>query len=135
MKGKVASEKKLRVLLVENHPDTLECLTFYLEDLGHIVLTATCLAEAMKVLPDSQCDVLISDIGLPDGTGWDLLEKTTLPHPIFAVAMSGFGSKSDHSRSLSAGYRHHLLKPLTPSQLDQVLAEAIETRRPSPPAT
>jgi len=113
-----------RILVVENHPDTLLALRLYLEDLGHTVFTAVDIADALAKLPVVHCDILISDIGLPDGTGWDLLERAgPLPHT-FAIAMSGFGMNADSDRSRAAGFRHHLLKPFKPEELDRILQEA-----------
>ncbi len=116
----------LRVFVVENHPDTLRSMRMYLELMGHTVASACTSAEAVAAVPDARCDVLISDIGLPDGDGWDLL-RTLHEHghaPAFAIAMSGFGMNADHVRSHAVGYRHHLLKPFAPSALDAMLAEA-----------
>ena len=118
--------RPLRILLVENHADTLRWLTLYLEELGHTVMTARTLGEAKAVLPQCDCDVLISDIGLPDGTGWELLEQAQLSRPLFAIAMSGFGMNADNARSLKAGYRYHLLKPFKTAELDKLLKEAEE---------
>jgi CheY-like chemotaxis protein len=125
MSGSTAT-RPLRILLVENHADTLRWLTLYLEELGHTVVTARTLAEAKAVLPQCDCEVLISDIGLPDGTGWELLEQTQLSRPLFAIAMSGFGMNADNMRSKQAGYRHHLLKPFKIAELDKILKEAEE---------
>ena len=118
---------RMKILLVENHVDTLRWLTLYLEDLGHTVQGARTLAEASAALQSSGCDVLLSDIGLPDGTGWDLLEKAHLTKPPFAIAMSGFGMNADNLRSQAAGYRHHLLKPFKTAELDKILDEAAST--------
>jgi CheY-like chemotaxis protein len=118
----------LAVLVVENHPDTLKYLRMYLEQLGHIVRTASTVKEALLRLSEDPGDVLISDIGLPDGDGWELIERAQLPGRVYAIAMSGFGMGRDHSRSKAAGYRHHLLKPFTPDELDPYLAEASEER-------
>lgn len=115
--------RPLRIFIVENHPDTLESFTFYLESEGHAVLSATSLQDALKRIPGSHCDVLFSDIGLPDGTGWDLLSRLGRDHPPYAVAMSGFGMNADRKKSLAAGYRQHLLKPITPDMIDEVLAD------------
>ena len=114
----------LRVFVVENHPDTLESLQIYLEESGHAVESAGTVADALVALPDANCDVLISDIGLPDGTGWDLLQRLHLPRPIYAIAMSGFGMNADHARSRAAGFRHHVLKPFPLKELDTLLEEA-----------
>ena len=114
----------MNVFIVENHPDTLRSLQMYLEDLGHKVSTAMTVRDALGTLPSLRCEVLICDIGLPDGTGWELLAKLNLPYPIFAVAMSGFGQNADSARSESAGFRRHLLKPFRAAEIDEMLAEA-----------
>jgi CheY-like chemotaxis protein len=121
-------DRHLRVFVVENHADTLLSLQLYLEDLGHSVQTARSLGDAIHKLRCSAVDVLISDIGLPDGTGWDLLEKARLPDRVFAVAMSGFGMNADSARSHAAGYRHHLLKPFKTEELDDILEEAAASK-------
>ncbi len=72
--------------------------------------------------------MLISDIGLPDGDGWQLLAKVILPRPIYAIAMSGYGMASDLARSKAAGYRHHLIKPFPRMALDALLAEAMQEK-------
>jgi CheY-like chemotaxis protein len=114
----------LRIFVVENHADTLYSLRLYLEELGHTVGTARNLGEALSGLPSFDSDVVISDIGLPDGSGWDLLKKARLPGNVVAVAMSGFGMNADSARSMAAGYRHHLLKPFKTDELDKILEEA-----------
>lgn len=122
--------RPLRILLVENHEDTLRWLTLYLEELGHTVVTARTLAEAHAALATSQCEVLLSDIGLPDGTGWELLEHARPSRPLFAIAMSGFGMNADNGRSRAAGYRHHLVKPFKLAELDRLLHEAAQREAP-----
>jgi two-component system CheB/CheR fusion protein len=116
--------RPLRIFVVENHTDTLQCLTLYLEQMGHTVLSAQGLSEAIAALPAADCDVLISDLGLPDGSGWELLGRVHLARPIYAIAMSGFGLGADRARSEAAGYRHHILKPFDPDTLDAMLEEA-----------
>src|SRR5687768_3566984 len=114
----------LRVFIVENHADTREFLTFMLEELGHTVMVADTMSRALRDVPDANCDVLISDIGLPDGDGWQLLARLDLPKPIYAIAMSGFGMASDRMRSKAVGYRHHLVKPMGLEQLENILKDA-----------
>ena len=116
--------RPLRIFIVENHEDTRFLLGLLLEQLGHTVFSATTLGDALDELPDAECDVLISDIGLPDGNGWELMARLGDEAPRYAVAMSGFGMASDRARSLAAGYRHHLLKPVEPTQLERLLDEA-----------
>ncbi|MDQ3189881.1 MAG: response regulator, partial [Pseudomonadota bacterium] len=108
----------------ENHADTREFLTYLLRDLGHTVLVADTMSLALRDVPAANCDVLISDIGLPDGDGWELLARLELPRPIYAIAMSGYGMTSDRIRSKAAGFRHHLVKPMGLEQLEAILGEA-----------
>jgi two-component system CheB/CheR fusion protein len=114
----------MRIFLVENHLDTLKWISRYLESMGHTVVCAKSMNEALEALPGARCEVLISDIGLPDGDGWELLRRAQLPSSIFAIAMSGFGMNADHTKSKAAGFRHHLLKPFVPRELDEALEEA-----------
>jgi CheY-like chemotaxis protein len=68
--------------------------------------------------------VLISDIGLPDGDGWQLMEKLGNHRPRFAIAMSGYGTSNDQRKSHAAGYDHHLVKPFIPDALQALLSGA-----------
>ena len=114
----------MRIFILENHADTLECFRVYLQSLGHEVFSATTLNEALEKLPKTKCDVLFSDIGLPDGTGWDLVAELKDSIPKYAVAMSGFGMVEDRAKSLATGFRHHLLKPVSPETVEKLLCEA-----------
>ena len=118
------ASRPLRIFVVENHEDTRFLLVLLLEQLGHTVFAAASLGEALMALPPAHCDVLISDIGLPDGNGWELMTRLGDERPRYAIAMSGFGMSSDRQRSLGVGYRHHLLKPVEPNQLERLLDEA-----------
>ncbi len=118
----------LRIFLVENHEDTLKYMRMYLELLGHRVSIARDVAEAVEEIPRNDIDLLISDIGLPDGDGWQLLEIVTAERPIFAIAMSGFGMNADRERSRAVGFRHHLIKPFMPEELAPILVEASAAR-------
>lgn len=113
-----------RILVVENHPDTVKWLQLLLEDMGHSVMAVRDLARARAALKEENWDILISDIGLPDGTGWELLENAGERRPPFAIAMSGFGMNADTSRSEQAGFRHHLLKPFRYGELEKLLSQA-----------
>ncbi len=116
----------LRIFVVENHPDTLFYLLMYLESLSHTVASARTMEDALAGMALAEYDVLISDIGLADGTGWELLPQAQARsnRPIFAIAMSGFGLRADQERSRQAGFRHHLLKPIRPEELNDMLREA-----------
>ncbi len=118
----------LRVFVVENNDDTRDLLGLFLESIGHTVRTAATLAEALERWPESTNDVLISDLGLPDGSGWELLGRLPSEPPIFAVAISGFGLRADRERSRAAGFRHHLVKPVDAERLERMLEEARRER-------
>jgi len=117
------SPRQLKIFLVENHQDTLTYLGRYLEQKGHEVATARDMQSALARLPQTRADVLICDIGLPDGDGWELLQKVSSKPP-FAIAMSGYGTASECEKSRAVGYRHHLIKPFVPEELDALLEEA-----------
>ena len=114
----------LRIFVVEDHRDTLKALQIYLEQLGHIVLSARSKAEALREIPRANCHVLISDINLPDGKGWDLIQEVGKLCPHYTIAISGSGMKADRERSAESGFRHHLVKPVLPYKLDTLLEEA-----------
>ena len=116
--------RPLRIFVIENHEDTLDALTRYLVACGHSVVSSLTMEGALSALPTAQIDVLISDIGLTDGDGWELLRRARLNPRIYTIAMSGFGQNSDRKKSVAAGYRKHLLKPFVPDDLDALLAQA-----------
>lgn len=119
----------MRIFIVENHDDTRFLLGLLFEQLGHTVFAAPTLRNALVEIPRSQCDVLIADIRLPDGDGWQLMARLGADKPRYAIAMSGLGMSSDRQRSLDVGYRHHLLKPVEPNQLERLLDEAADETR------
>ncbi len=114
----------VRICLVEDHQDTRELLATLLVMEGYTIRTVASCAQAREALASDRYDVLLSDIGLPDGDGWTLLSSLSAEHrPAYAIAMSGFGASSDSARSAAAGFRHHLTKPLDLSRLLEVLEE------------
>jgi CheY-like chemotaxis protein len=115
--------------LVEDHPDSAEALAHLLASLGHEVTVAGSVAEALAA-DWSAVDVLVSDIGLPDGSGYDLLVEARRRRPrppLRAIALSGYGMESDRERSREAGFHVHLVKPTDLATLEgairQVLAQ------------
>jgi CheY-like chemotaxis protein len=123
-----ATTPPLRVFVVENHDDSRLMLTMLLSQMGHHVESAASMQEALNALPEADPEVLVSDIGLPDGDGWELLQRVHLPHEVYAIAMSGYGMAADRERSKAAGFRHHLVKPMDIEQLEDLLAEALRER-------
>jgi CheY-like chemotaxis protein len=117
---------KLRIFIVEDHADTARGLAMYLRATGYEVHVAADVRAARQLATEIEYDILLSDIGLPDGNGWDLLEELSARRPITAIAMSGYNSDSDRARSKAAGFFEHLPKPLTPDELDAAFARALE---------
>ena len=106
-----ALPRPLRVFVVENHPDTLKYLRLYLETLGHEVSAAPTMHGALAALLTAPPDVLISDIGLPDGTGWELMQRLDgrLGPDVYTIAMSGFALHADQARPFSPDHLGDLL--------------------------
>ena len=111
----------LTILLMEDHVDTRSLLRRSLERSGHTVHIAGSVVEARAVFARTHAQVLISDIGLPDGDGWELLSEIRLTAPVTAIAISGYGSTDDHKRSQVAGFHSHLVKPFKTKELSVLL--------------
>src|SRR5215211_1835655 len=117
----------LKFFVVENHQDTLDAIKMFLEAQGHSVEVAPDMKSALKRALATQFDVLISDIGLPDGDGWELMKTLREQMPgLKAIAMSGYGMRADLDRSKSAGFAAHLIKPFGPVELDVALRKVLE---------
>ena len=120
----------LRILLVEDHADTGVAVAALLAERGHTVTTAGDLATARGALHVAPFDAIISDLGLPDGSGTALLAALQRDPPLHgvppAIAMSGFGMEADVARSLAAGFVTHLVKPVTATALERALAQAMQ---------
>lgn len=118
----------LTFFVVENHQDTLDAIRMFLEAQGHKVETAPDMASALKLAPQTPFDVLISDIGLPDGDGWELMKQLRAQMPLKAIAMSGYGMRADIERSKAAGFAAHLIKPFGPAELEAALQKVLGER-------
>jgi PAS domain S-box-containing protein len=110
-----------RLLLVEDHEDTLRTLARLLSLQGYHVSTAGSVSEALRLSGEERFDLLISDIGLPDGTGMDVIRSLRQNQPIPGIALSGFGTDDDRRRSREAGFAEHLTKPIDFSQLKRAV--------------
>jgi len=119
------SRKPLRVIVVEDHADTAEGLRRFLTSVGYRVYVAPDVASARALAKAVEFDVLLSDLQLPDGTGWDLMEELSAEGPVKAVAMSGFNSEADVERSMRVGFLDHIAKPLVPEALSAALDRAV----------
>jgi CheY-like chemotaxis protein len=110
-----------KILLVEDHLDTSRILSRLLSSVGHDVKTAASVSEALKAAEREPFDLVISDIGLPDGSGLDLMRQLNELRPMQGIALSGFGMDTDVARSREAGFAEHLIKPINFQQLASVI--------------
>ena len=99
------------ILIVEDHPDTNLSLQWLLRREGYEVLSAVNMKEGIEMAGKHSIDLLISDIGLPDGTGWEMMQSISAQKALKAIALSGFGTEDDKRRSKEAGFLEHLTKP------------------------
>lgn len=116
-----SSLPSLRILLVEDHEATLQVLSRFLGQTGHAVTVARSLKEARDAAATRQFDVVVSDLGLPDGMGTELMESLRREHGLTGVALSGYGMEEDIRRSRQAGFAAHLVKPVKFDELQRVL--------------
>ena len=111
----------LRVLLVEDNEDSRELLAELLGTLNYEVKTASSVAAALQLAAAEHFDVVLSDLGLPDGTGWELMQQLRDRHAMKGIALSGYGMEEDQQRSREAGFCDHVIKPVNPTRLVEVL--------------
>ncbi|QDQ27550.1 PAS domain S-box protein [Chitinimonas arctica] len=118
-----------RILLVEDHPDSAEMLAFILSLRGWSVVVAQNIAQALSLAENQRFDVMVSDVGLPDGSGLDLLKRLRAAgHGLPAIALSGYGHEDDVAASHAAGFAHHLTKPARGDQVENAIEELLAQR-------
>ncbi len=113
--------RALRLLVVDDHEATRTVLARLLAGSGHQVTVAASHQEALAAFQAEHFDVLISDLGLPDGSGLDLLRTLQQQRPVPGIALSGYGMEEDHRSTTEAGFFAHLVKPVNIDQLRQLL--------------
>lgn len=109
----------LQLLIVEDHADTAVVLAKMLMARGHRVTTASSAAEALALSAKERFDIIISDLGLPDMTGFELMKRIKETHGTRGIAMSGYGMEDDIKKGEQAGFDDHLIKPVRFAQLEQ----------------
>jgi PAS domain S-box-containing protein len=110
-----------RILLAEDHEDTARTLTRLLAARGYEVKQASTVGAALELAEQEHFDLLVSDIGLPDASGLDLMRTLAQQSQIKGIAMSGYGMDEDIRRSREAGFEEHLTKPVAIAQLHQAI--------------
>ena len=118
------SRRPLRLIIVEDHPDTAEALKRFLKAVGYEVFVATDVASALSLASSVPFDLLLSDLALPDGDGWQLLKRLNAERQIRAIAFSAHNEPADLRRSAEAGFIEHLPKPLSPEKLCAAIERA-----------
>src|SRR5207247_10123867 len=109
-----------RILFVEDNVNTGMAMKVLLEMKGHAVDHVTTVAAALERLASGAYDLMISDLTLPDGTGYDILAR----HPLPAIALSGYTSENDRSTALEHGFCEYLKKPVKTEGLLQAVEKA-----------
>lgn len=120
--GAAAPPKRpLTILLAEDHADTAEALSRLLEDEGHRIFAVSTVEDAIAVGRREKVDLLITDLGLPDGSGHQLLGRLREVRPVEGIVLSGYGMAADVARSRDAGFLDHLTKPVNVERLLRVI--------------
>ena len=127
-----AVEASLQVLIVEDEPATIRLMARLLRGLGHRVVAAETLAEAARWLDGPEpFDLIVSDIGLPDGTGLDLMRRARAARgDLPGIALTGFGTVEDIEQSRQAGFTAHMTKPIDFNQLEALIRQVVGADAP-----
>lgn len=112
-----------RVLLVEDNEDAAVALAMCLEEYGYIVHHVATCADALRTARAEPFDAVLTDLGLPDGSGIDVGRALSKDLPV--VALSGYGREQDRQRSAEAGFAAHLVKPADPAEVHAKLTEVL----------
>ncbi len=113
--------KPIHILVIDDNPVQRELMQRLLRYSGHLVTTAASVQAAREAAANSEFDLVISDIELPDGNGWDLMRELRSRQPIKAVAVSGRSAPEDFERSRDAGFAEHLVKPVDVPHLKSII--------------
>ncbi|NHC34734.1 PAS domain S-box protein [Scytonema millei] len=121
----------VRVLLVDDDADTCKFLSTVLEENDAIVTTATSAAEALQILERSRPDLLLSDIGMPETDGYELIRtirsSSSVP-AIPAIALTAYAQDVDRERAIAAGFQRHFAKPLDVEAVISSIAELVQQK-------
>ena len=118
-----AGVEQMNILIVEDHQDTRRVLSTLLRRADHEVITASGVTDALQLLENMRVNVLLSDLGLPDGDGLDLVTKAKRLQPkLKAVALTARESTKDYQLGQKAGFDHYLTKPFDFHELRSLLA-------------
>src|SRR5690349_11209723 len=108
----MTASRALRILVIEDHLDTLQLMGHLLERHGYAPVLADSCATARVAMENQTPDLVITDIGLPDGSALDLVQWLKSRHNIPIIATTGYGLPSEIDALLAAGIDHCLIKPI-----------------------
>lgn len=114
--------RSLNILLVEDHKDTRTTMERWLRRGKHTVTSADTATAALQAADSENFDLVISDLGLPDQSGIELMRELSQQHHLRGIAVSGYGMEDDVAKSHEAGFVHHLTKPVSLEKLGGLLA-------------
>ena len=123
------ARESYRIIVVEDHASTAEALRKFLTTIGYKVYIAPDIASARALAKAIEFDVLLSDLRLPDGTGWDLMEELSATKPVQGIAISGHNTESDIEKSRKVGFLDHIAKPLVAEELTAAIERAVGRSR------
>jgi signal transduction histidine kinase len=115
--------RTMKILLVEDHADSLRAMSRLLGKLDHRITTANSVRKALDAAAAEDFDLLISDLGLPDGTGLQLMKELLARRPLKGIALTGYGMESDIRQTREAGFQKHLTKPINLVELEAAIQE------------
>ncbi|MEH2167761.1 MAG: PAS domain S-box protein [Nostoc sp.] len=120
----------LKVLLVDDERDTRELIAFILEQSGAVVIQAASAMEALRIMPQFQPNLLLSDIGMPEIDGYMLIRQIRAMSPelgrnIPAIALTAYAGEVDYQQAIAAGFGQHITKPVEPAKLLRAIANLI----------
>jgi len=121
LKSQGNGKRQLRILLVEDHADTANVLCRVLRQHGYAVRTAESVESTLKLASAEPFDLVISDLGLPDGSGLELMRELKRRFPVRGIALTGYGSEDDERRTKEAGFAAHLTKPVSVEELEETI--------------
>lgn len=113
-----------RLLVVDDHEDTCTGLKMILERRGYDITVAYTADQAVEKARREKFDLLVSDIGLPDRSGYELMQEMR-SRGVPGIALSGFGMESDVNRARAAGFSEHLTKPINFERLEEVIQQLL----------
>ena len=124
---KKAISRRHRLLVVDDHADTCTGMKMMLERRGYDITVAHSAGQAVEKTQQQDFDLLISDIGLPDRSGYELMSELRQSKGLLGIALSGFGMETDVSKARDAGFSEHLTKPINFDRLERAIRHLLQS--------